>query len=166
VSWPVTERERVLELLWKQIGIPYAIGGKDKETGKWIVRGKPHIHRAEPDEFDCSGLSRWIIGQGVNIRGKRTIIPHGCRFQIRKCEPVHGDVMPLDLGFADMRGKSEVNHVVIRYSETIVIEARGKQQGRNYGKVITRPVSAWENWKGFYGWWRVPGIYPAYVGGV
>ncbi len=166
VAWPVSERERVLELLWQQLGVPYAIGGKDPKTGKWIVRGKPHIARKDPDEFDCSGLSRWIIAQGRANDGSRTILPHGTRFQIKKCQPIHGDILPLDLGFADMDGNGGIDHVIVRYSDTLVVEARGPQEGKDYGKVIHRPVSAWEAWRGFYGWWRVPGIHPGYLGGV
>lgn len=160
--WQAGEVDRVVNLALKQMGKPYAIGGKDR-SGKWVVRGKPDIYNEDPEEFDCSGFSRWIIGQGMKTDGRRILIPHGAQEQLAFCKPVTKNPRPLDLGFGDMdldpKDPRPIDHVIIRLTDTMVIEARGPQKGRDYGKVITRPVSAWENWKGFMGWWRAEGIY-------
>jgi len=156
--WSYDERQRVLKLLHKQLGKPYAIGSK--VDGKWVVQGKPQITDTDPKDFDCSGFSRWAIAQGLCQCGNRIVLPHGTKFQIKKCSPLTTEApRPLDLGFGDMDCKDGVDHVIVRFSSLLVIEARGPQEGRDYGKVILRPVSAWEKYKGFMGWWRVPGIY-------
>ncbi len=162
--WREGEVERVCELAKTQLGKLYAIGGPDPVTGAWVVRGKPEITEADPMAFDCSGFSRWLIGQGVQDSGLRIVLPHGAQEQLAKCVAVGaGRWRPLDLGFGDMdmdpKDKRPIDHVIIRLNEQLVIEARGPQKNRDYGKVITRPVSAWEAWPGFLGWWRVPGIY-------
>ena len=163
--WKAGEVERVIELAKAQLGKPYAIGGPDPVTGIWSVRGKPEITDPNPSEMDCSGFSRWLIGQGVQESGLRIVLPHGAQEQIGKCMAVASGWRPLDLGFGDMdmdpKDPRPIDHVIIRLDERTVIEARGPQKGRDYGKVITRPVSAWEAWPGFLGFWRVPGIYAA-----
>ena len=157
--WKGGEVERVTQLLLKQLGKPYAIGAKDLKTKKWVVRGKPEVCDEDPMEFDCSGLSRWIIAQGIDQHGKRLVLPRGSYNQVKECRPVVTGWRPLDLGFADMDGEGGIDHVIIRLNEELVVEARGHQKDRDYGKVITRPVSAWEAWRGFFGWFRAPGIY-------
>ncbi len=165
--WKEGEVERVVRLGLEQVGKLYAIGGPDAVTGKWVVRGKPNISEKDPLAFDCSGLSRWLIGQGVQESGLSIVLPHGAQEQIAKCLVVTNPKAwrPLDLGFGDMdmdpKDARPIDHVIIRIDETTVLEARAPQPNRDYGKVITRPVSAWEKWPGFMGWWRVPGIYAA-----
>ena len=134
-------------------GVPYAIGGVNKD-GVWVVRGKPEVLDLAPKEFDCSGFSRWTLGQaGV-------LIPHGCAAQWSYTTPVVGQEMPLDLGFADLRGGDKIpDHVVISFDGTTVIEARGPQPGKDYGKVIFRPKSVWLAQKGWLGWRRAPFLY-------
>lgn len=144
--------QRALEAAADQLGKPYAIGGE--VDGKWVVRGKPNISDPDPKEFDCSGLSRWVIGQcGI-------VIPHGCAAQIKFCKPIAGLPRPLDLGFADLRASDGVpDHVVIALADDNVIEARGKQVGKTYEQVILRPKKVWEAQNGWLGWYRVPGLY-------
>lgn len=150
------EIAKVIELAGKQLNKSYAIGGLDK-NGLWLTKGKPSIEDPEPVDFDCSGLSRWIIGQGTQDNGRTIIIPHGCINQIKFCKPmVFVKPRPLDLGFADLsKQDGKPDHVVIVLDSINVIEARGNP----YNKVILRPVSAWENQKGFLGFWSVPGVY-------
>jgi len=158
--WIAGEQQRVLSLLRKQLGKPYAIGSKDPETGLWVIRGKPKISDPSPVAFDCSGLATWGTGQGKCITGGNIFLPHGTREQILFCNALrHDKPKPLDLGFASMDGDNTVDHVVIRLNDKVVIEARGHQKDRDYGKVIIRPVRVWEDWRGFLGWFRVPGIY-------
>lgn len=150
---PESDIAKVIEAAQKQLGKPYAIGYKDS-AGRWVVRGKPSIWDADPREFDCSGYSKWVIGQtGI-------VLPDGCHDQIRKCNKISTAAKPLDLGFADLHGgDGEPDHVIVVEDEGTVLEARGAQAGHDYGKVIRRPRSAWEAQKGFMGWYRVPGIY-------
>ena len=150
--WPTAEIERVCDLLLAQMGKPYAIGGI--VDGKWVVRGKPGVDTADPVDFDCSGLVAWGIAQGRDEDGRRIILPQGTYNQVKVCRPV-GLPLPLDLGFADLHPPGGVvDHVVIKISDTLVIEARSTP----YNKVITRPIAAWDKQKGFLGWWRPPGI--------
>ena len=163
--WTEAEITRVTELLHKQLGVTYAIGGfKD---GRYVERGKPSISNTKPDEFDCSGLTRWIVAQGRDENGKVTVLPHGTGAQIAFCKPLAlQKPRRLDLGFADMDKSGTVDHVVVVCDGSNVIEARGKQKGKDYGKVIMRPMTAWEAWGGFMGWWEVPGIYGDVQGGA
>lgn len=157
MAWNDDEIKRVLILLTAQLGKTYAIGGPDK-NGQWVVRGKPSISNLNPDNFDCSGLSRWIIAQGRDEYGKVMVLPDGCREQIKVCRALANEPrLPLDLGFAALHHQ-EPDHVIIVADEAHVIEARGQQQGKDYGKVIQRPIPIWEAQKGFLGWWRVPGV--------
>lgn len=134
------------------LGVPYAIGGMGPDK-KWIVRGKPEIEDLEPREFDCSGFSRWVLGQAG------AVIPHGCVAQMAFTSPVQKE-QPLDLGFADLRGVDGLpDHVVISFDDKTVIEARGPQPGKDYGKVIFRPKSVWLAQKGWLGWRRAPSLY-------
>lgn len=135
---------------YDQMGKPYAIGGPDGNGG-WVVRGKPAVDDENPNEFDCSGFSKWVVARcGV-------ILPDGCAAQIKFCSKLDDGELPLDLGFAALHG-ADVDHVVVVFDRDRVIEARGHQEGKDYGKVIIRPKSAWEVQKGFLGWYRVPGI--------
>lgn len=145
------------DIVLKQIGKPYAIGYEDKTTKKWMVKGKPSISNSEPADFDCSGLSRWACGQGMDENRRVIVLPHGCIEQLKFCEPLGNQrPRPFDLGFADLRGGDGApDHVVIVIDNANVIEARGNP----IGKVITRPIAAWEAQKGFLGFWSVPGIY-------
>jgi len=153
--WSSREIIRVCDLAMAQIGKPYEIGGKGPD-GVWIVKGKPTIYDKEPKSFDCSGFTRWVIAQGQADDQSSVIIPHGCIDQLKYCRPVGAEpVRVLDLGFADLSGNDGApDHVVIKISETEVIEARGKP----YNAVILRPIAAWEAQRGFLGFWRVPGI--------
>lgn len=130
--------------------VTYAIGGNGPD-GKWVVRGKPGLDET-PTEADCSGWSRWLIGQGQ----PRILLPHGCIAQLKFCTPVVGSPQILDLGFADLHGKDgQPDHVIIKITWDRVIECRGEP----YNKVFTRPISVWEAQRGMMGFWRVPGIY-------
>lgn len=153
--WDPAEISRVLLVLEARLDTPYEIGSQGPKG--WVTRGKPSIEETVPKSFDCSGLSRWAIGQGKCQNGARVILPHGTLEQIKACTPVAaGPVYPLDLGFADLHGADGApDHVIIRFDDTRVIEARGAP----YDKVIFRPVEKWEAQKGFMGWWRAPGIY-------
>lgn len=154
--WPKSEIARVVELLRDQVGKKYAIGSMG-EDGKWITRGKPDVSNKDPHEFECSGLSRWIIAQGRDRHLKQILLPHGSYNQIKVCTAVGSEKwMPLDLGFSDSVNDSDdkIDHVIIRINEKSVIEARGKP----FNGVVQRPVSAWEAHKGFFGWWRVEGL--------
>mgnify|MGYP001586072011 CR=1 FL=1 len=146
------EISRVCSLAMEFVGAPYIWGAKPKFNEDPRSTGT-----------DCSGFSRFIIGQLVQLDGRRILLPHGAQEQLAFCKPVGGTPRPLDLGFGDMdldpKDKRPIDHVIIRLTDTLVIEARGQQKGRDYGKVITRPVSAWEKWPGFWGWWRAPGLY-------
>lgn len=137
-----------------QLGKSYAIGGPD-DKGGWIVRGKPLTSDQNPREFDCSGFSKWVLGQmGIDL-------PDGCALQIQVCRKlsVMEAPQPLDLGFACLHGRDETpDHVVLRLDDQNVIEARGFQAGHDYNKVIIRPVSAWEAQAGWLGWHRAPGL--------
>ena|SRR3990167_5120999 len=152
--WTDEEIKRVCAYLRAQIGKPYAIGGPDSR-GDWITRGKPHINDTNPTSFDCSGLSRNVIAQGRNCLGERIVLPHGTIDQVKFCIPLARAPKPLELGFADLDGSGQVDHVVIAYDGVIVIEARGKP----FHRVIERPIARWEAQKGFLGWWSPPGIY-------
>jgi hypothetical protein len=146
--WDGEEIDRVRGMLLRQLGKLYELGAK------WPVTD------TDPQSaIDCSGLSRWIIAQGRDRGGRQVILPHGSYNQIRVCKAL-GVQRPLalDLGFAALHGK-EPDHVVVRYDDMWVIEARGKQPGHDYDKVIKRPAAVWDAQKGFLGWWRVPGIY-------
>ena len=150
------EVRRVVDIAMKQLGKPYAIGCEDKTTKKWVVKGKPSISNPNPDDMDCSGFSRWLIGQGRCEDGKIIVIPHGCRDQIKFCNALGSQSpRPLDLGFANLNPDDAPDHVVIVIDGANVIEARGKP----YNKVIIRPISVWEAQKGFLGFWSVPGVY-------
>lgn len=157
MSWPKIELDRVINLLRDQVGKNYAIGGPGKD-GKWITRGKPSLSVIDPSEFDCSGLSRWIIGQGRNYKNDRISLPHGTYNQINVCRPLLVEPWrPLDLGFSESIRDTDdiIDHVIIRITETTVIEARGKP----FHHVVQRPVKAWEKYPGFWGWYRVSGIH-------
>lgn len=151
--WGPEEIERVVGILAEQLGKPYALGGPGEHG--WVVRGKPDISDAEPADFDCSGLSRWSIGQGTCVNGEKVILPHGTIPQVKFCIPISRPPKPLELGFADLDCSGQVDHVVIAKNAAMVIEARG----RPFYKVIERPISKWEAQKGFLGWWSPPGIY-------
>ena len=155
MRWSPVEIDRVRGLLHVCIGANYAIGYKDK-NGRWIVRGKPGFDEVPHQTgVDCSGLSRWVIGQGRDEAGRQIILPHGSVAQILACQAIATKPLPLDLGFADLSGSdNKPDHVVIVYDENTVIEARGDP----YGKVIRRPIIKWEDQKGFLGFWSVPGI--------
>ena len=156
MSWSKATRLHVQDVIMQQLGVPYKIGSADPDTGKWIVRGKPSISNEHPDSFDCSGLSRWGIAQGIE-NGKSIILPHGSFNQINFCKPLGAEEPQLfDLGFADFDDKKGVpDHVIIIINYYEVIEARGEP----YNKVILRPIAVWEKSPGFMGWWRVPSIY-------
>ena len=155
--WSKDEVKRVVDLLRDQIGKNYAIGGPDKD-GKWIVRGKPNPSDQNWIEADCSGLSSWIIAQGRDNHGKQILLPHGTYNQIKVCRALGVEQWrPLDLGFSESVRDTDdkIDHVVIRITESSVIEARGKP----FGHVIQRPVTAWEKYPGFWGWFRANGIW-------
>lgn len=151
--WEPEEIDKVRELLRRMIGTPYAMGYQGEKD--WVVRGKPHIDDKDPKEFDCSGLSRWIIAQGICRNGLRIVLPHGTIEQLKACIPIARPPRALDLGFADMDGSGQPDHVIIAYSSQIAIEARGKP----FNKVIERPISKWESWPKFLGWWAVGGVH-------
>ena len=152
--WDPGEVERVEALGRSLVGrTKYAIGGPDGKGG-WIVRGKPAFNDPAPALADCSGWSRWLIGQGRSAAG-RVELPHGCLAQHAACLPVPGEPLPMDLGFADLRGGDDLpDHVVVLLSNAEVIESRGAP----HGGVILRPRAVWEKQKGWQGWRRVPGV--------
>ena len=130
------------------MGVPYLWGAK------------PRLSETAPKACDCSGFSRWVIGQGNAPDGKYINLPVGSHDQFLLCKPVPCAPRPLDLGFADLHGgDARADHVVVRLDAEWVIEARGHQVGKDFGKVIARPVAAWEAQKGWLGWRAVPGIY-------
>lgn len=157
MRWPPDEIERVSLLLYGRIGTPYAKGYPGKKD--WVVRGKPEITEKSPSEFDCSGLARWIIGQGVPTDGKRIILPHGTIEQIKFCIPISREPFPLDLGFADLDESGEPDHVIVYYGMNSGVQTVVEARGKPYGRVIERPRDKWESQKGFLGWWTVPGLY-------
>lgn len=157
--WSNDEIDRVCELAKSQLGKPYAIGGWEGQ-GKdkiYVVRGKPGINNPNPRDFDCSGFSRWIIAQGLDENKRCIVLPHGCVEQIKFCRPLaHQAPRRLDLGFASLHSSDgSPDHVIVRYDDYDVIEARGEPRNM----VIMRPIKVWENQKGFLGWWEVPGVY-------
>lgn len=146
--------ENAVQMALTQVGKPYAIGGLDG-NGRWVVRGKPSVHDSDPKDFDCSGFASWVVGQtGI-------ILPDGCKAQRLYCKELLAgdDDLSLDLWFADLHGDPAPDHVVISIPGPNVIEARGPQVGKEYGRVIIRPKIVWIAQKGFLGRFRVPGLY-------
>ncbi len=140
-AWQEGERAAVLAGLAKRLGAPYQFGAKWKDGDADPAGG-----------VDCSGLSRWAFSLGG------VLLPHGSNAQFEACEKWPGKPVPLVLGFADLHGEdSIVDHVVIGFDQWNVIEARAHQEGKDYGKVITRPYAAWERQRGFLGWYFIPG---------
>jgi len=96
--------------------------------------------------WDCSELLQVIF----NKFGSK--LPDGSQNQFNFCIPVD-DHRVGDLGFSGT-GPKGINHVFYLIDRATVIEARGKP----YNQVILRPRFAWESWKGFQGWRRVPDV--------
>ena len=156
MAWDGEEIQRVCELALKMKDRPYQFGAK------W-----PLTDTNPQAPVDCSGFSRWIIGQGRDAHGRQIVLPHSCINQIKVCKPLALErPLVLDLGFADLIGQDGApDHVVVRISESLVIEARGckthlghKPELCPYKKVVLRPAAVWDAQKGFMGWWRVPGL--------
>jgi len=153
----IEEVNRLLDKAESYIGTPYATP-KRRDDGTYSKAGKPDLNDSLPMYFDCSGFTRWIIGQGRNKHGGRVVLPHGSYNQIIVCKPVATNPLPLDLGFSSSKKGGKINHVIINFRGANVIEARGHRKGKDYGKVIFRPRIKWENFAGFYGWFRIGGV--------
>lgn len=141
-------------------GAPYLLGSKWEPLTRFPCSRQDWPARpAGP--VDCSGYARWVLGRAG------LVIPDGTWHQIRHCRKLELAVpRPLDLGFADLDGSGEPDHVVVALDAENVIEARGcsKHTGHSagtcpFGRVVIRPVAKWNAQKGFLGWYFVPGVY-------
>lgn len=129
------------------------IGFKDlitSQLGKnYLFGAKPSPENGNPKEFDCSGFVYWAYGRALGI-----VLPQGSWEQYDASVPIK---IPQcgDVGFfKHVEAPSNVYHVGVLLSATLVIEARGDP----YNKVITRPRAIWEKWVNFTGWRRFKSV--------
>lgn len=135
-KWGIAEKTKILSALVNVEGSPYKLGAK------W-----PDCEPEPTGPVDCSGLTRWAF----SLCG--LFLPHGSFNQIKVCKPIVKNASPLCLGFADLHPPIGLpDHVNIVLDKKYVIEARA-----DYGKVVLRPISAWEAQKGFLGWHYLEG---------
>ncbi len=118
------------------LGRPYLLGAKWK------------LNDSNPTgPIDCSGFVRWVFSRGG------ITIPDGSYDEILVC---HKDIaIPStgDLGFFKSPSSGMVDHVGMVYDDYLVIEARGVP----YNEVIVRPISKWEGYSQFIGWYTYAG---------
>lgn len=129
-----------------------------RQKGKPYKWGsKPSLRDTNPDNFDCSGFVRWVIGQGRDHLNQQILLPFASYEQIKICTVLAKAPRILDVGYYDSPKDDDelVDHVILKINEAQVIEARGKP----HNAVILRPIAKWEAEKGFMGWWTIPGIY-------
>lgn len=124
--------QSVVDIGMPLLGRPYLFGAKWDPTNP-----------APAGPIDCSGFSRWCYYQGTTL-----LIPEGSQAQYDASDPCQAPLNG-DLGFFQhMPG--QIHHVGI-LAGNCVLEARGD----DYGQVILRPRSAWEDWHEFTGWRRL-----------
>lgn len=117
------------------LGIPYVWGAE------WTDYSLP------PEGLDCSEL----VEGCYRINGLK--MPDGSQNQFEFTLPT-GVPLPGDLAFFGKGGKtSQIYHVGLVFDSINIIEARGLQLGSSFetGKVILRPISAWQNYANFCG---------------
>lgn len=134
-------RQSIVDLALTQIGKPYLYGAE------------VDLKEIDPKAFDCSGLVEWCYWRGQGLT-----LPRVSKDQFTFCKPADNP-LPGDLGFFgdDDRG---IYHVGIVADNNTMVEARGHQEGSSFdtGKVITRPLIAWVNFKNFKGFRVHPGL--------
>ncbi len=120
----------------KLLGIPYDFGAE------WTDYNK------KPDALDCSEMIEGIF----KICGLQ--MPDGSQNQFNFTMATNNP-MPGDLGFfGKSKDMNKIYHVGLVFDEFNIIEARGFQPESSFetGKVIIRPMAAWENYVNFVGY--------------
>lgn len=127
-----------LEFARAMLGKPYLLGAK------WDLRDM-----TPTGPIDCSGFVCAVVFKAG------TTLPEGSYNQVKVCTklPASQQQKPpvLSLGFYAHDGVN-VDHVVIVFNETEVIEARGEP----YNAVIVRPIAKWLAQPGFLGFYALP----------
>lgn len=130
-----TLRTAIINTARPLLGIPYVWGAE------WTDYSLP------PDGLDCSEL----VEGCYKINGLK--MPDGSQNQFDFTIPT-GTPLPGDLAFFGKGGKpSQIYHVGLIFDVANIIEARGHQLGSSFetGKVILRPISAWQSYVNFCG---------------
>lgn|SRR3990167_1218382 len=130
-----TIRKAIVDSARKLIGIKYEFGAE------WTDHSLP------PDALDCSELCEGVY----KINGLR--IPDGSQNQFDFTVPSRIP-LPGDLIFFGKGGNyNKIYHVGLIFDEHNVIEARGFQPESSFetGKVILRPIKAWQAYPNFCG---------------
>lgn len=120
------ERQKIVEAALSIRGqCHYFWGGKSEAIGpdpRWGVptrvrsAGSPSSGTTRPYGMDCSGYVYWAVLNGTGLPAKtlNNVLGKGSSIQFRHCTAIaKEDVIPGDLAFFAVPGKTRVNHVGI-----------------------------------------------------
>lgn len=147
IWWPKM-RADIEELL--RLGVKYRYGAEAR-ADRW-----------PPEFLDCSEWNELLYSR------REIPLSDGAWNQWKECVPA-GIGRPGDLGFWQdyakaKPGRDGIYHTGMLWINGLVVEMRAKDKKGRYGRLITRPRTAWESWEAFKaaGGWRRPKILTPY----